>query len=58
MRMLAAIKPLIATLHDRKKEVRSAAAKALNRITGEDFGGDAAKWEAWERERVAAGMGR
>jgi len=42
-----AIVPLIACLADPQPQVRDAAADALKSLTGETFGGDAGKWQAW-----------
>ncbi|NIM05806.1 MAG: hypothetical protein GTO55_06090 [Armatimonadetes bacterium] len=44
-----AVRPLILSLRDRL--VRDEAAEALREITHQDFGIDAAKWEAWWREQ-------
>jgi len=38
---------IIAALKDEDGSVREAAAGALNKITGEDFGEDEAKWRDW-----------
>jgi len=42
-----AVEPLIEILGDDNEQVREAAAEALKSITGQDFGGDAAKWKDW-----------
>ena len=42
-----AVGPLIALLNDEDEWVVQAAYEALQQITGEDFGYDPAKWEAW-----------
>jgi HEAT repeat protein len=38
---------LVPALKDENKGVREAAASALQKITGQEFGDDAAKWEEW-----------
>jgi len=42
-----AITPLIARLADAQPQVRDAAADALKSLTGQAFGIDAGKWQAW-----------
>ncbi len=50
----SAIVPLIEIM-ERGRNARRSAARALKKITGEDFGEDAAKWTAWhERENKVA----
>lgn len=43
----AAVPPLIEALGDREYRVSSAAAQALARISGQDFGRDKTAWKAW-----------
>jgi hypothetical protein len=43
----ASVDALIQALKDKDKEVKSAAARSLNKITGQAFGEDANKWEEW-----------
>ena len=45
----SAIVPLIEIM-DRGRNARRSAARALKKITGEDFGEDAAKWTAWHEQ--------
>lgn len=42
-----AIGPLIAALKETDPELRKESAKALSRITGQDFGESAAEWQKW-----------
>ena len=42
-----AVEPLISALKDEDENVRRTAAEALEKITGEDFGEDEAKWRDW-----------
>lgn len=46
-----AIPALIEALGDEDQYVRSAAAEALGKITGQDFGEDAGRWQEWWEER-------
>ena len=41
------IEGIIATLKDKDGDVRRAAVKALEKITGKNFGEDEAKWRDW-----------
>jgi hypothetical protein len=43
----ASIDALITALKDQDSNVKSAAGNSLKRITGQDFGEDASKWEEW-----------
>jgi hypothetical protein len=45
-----AIGPLIAALKETDPELRKESAKALSRITGQDFGESAAEWQKWWRQ--------
>jgi HEAT repeat protein len=45
-----AVEPLIQILKDENQYVREGAARALKRITGQDFGEDAEKWQKWWEE--------
>ncbi len=47
MKLNAAIDPLITWLSDSDTEIRSAAGVSLQGITGERFGTDLEKWQAW-----------
>jgi len=42
-----AVEPLIGALNDEKDIVRMVAADSLSKITGKDFGRDAAAWQQW-----------
>lgn len=42
-----AVEPLIAALEDSDARVRELAVESLKQLTGQDFGRDRAKWEAW-----------
>ncbi len=44
---ICAVEPLIAALKQESLNVRTQAAKALGKITGQDFGEDSAKWQEW-----------
>ena len=46
-----AVPALIQALEDESGEVRQAAACALEAITGQDFGPDAARWQQWWEEQ-------
>jgi hypothetical protein len=41
------VEPLIEALTDKKSAIQQDAAKALEKITGEDFGVNPDKWQAW-----------
>lgn len=43
----ASIDALIGALKDPEKDVRETAARSLQKISGQDFGEDAAKWQEW-----------
>jgi len=45
-----ALQPLVAALAEDNSYIRSDAVRALERITGKDFGDDRATWEAWLKE--------
>ncbi len=42
-----AVEPLITILKDENRRVRASAAKALKKITGQNFGEDTIKWQEW-----------
>lgn len=46
----SAIEPLIATLKEKDDGLRKESAKALSRLTGQDFGESAAEWQKWWTE--------
>jgi HEAT repeat protein len=46
-----AVIPLVLLLEDREERNRKAAAESLERLTGQRFGTDAAKWKAWLEKR-------
>jgi len=50
---LRAAGPLIAALKDKEEYVTQFVPKALKNITGQDFGEDQAKWQAWWEENRA-----
>lgn len=43
----ASVDALIGALKDQDSSVKSSAARSLKRITGQDFGEDAGKWQEW-----------
>ena len=43
----SAVPALISALGDKKDQVRTKAANALKEITGQSFGKDISKWNAW-----------
>jgi len=49
-----AVRPLILALSDQASDVRFEAAKALQRISGEDYGADPARWRRWWQLEQAA----
>lgn len=54
-----AVEPLIEALKDKDSYVRGNAAWGLRAITGQDFGGDPAKWqEWWEKNKKETRTGR
>lgn len=53
MKETKAIEPLITALKDEEWNVRNTAAKALKKITGQDFGTDQAKWQQWLEKNKA-----
>jgi HEAT repeat protein len=46
-----AVEPLVGALEDEAEPVRTAAAEALQQITGQNFGVEVAKWRAWLKNR-------
>lgn len=47
------VEPLLGLLGDGSDAVRESAARALKKVTGKDFGEDAAKWRAWLKSAPA-----
>lgn len=47
LKLASAIEPLINWLRDPNQEIRNASSVSLQTITGERFGPEAEKWEAW-----------
>lgn len=45
-----AVEPLIEALEDEKPDIQQDAAKALEKITGKDFGVDPIKWQNWWKQ--------
>jgi HEAT repeat protein len=49
--VMAAVPALIQALQDKSDRVRGYAAEALEAITGQQFGQDAARWQQWWNEQ-------
>lgn len=47
-----AVEPLIGVLGDENPEVRRRAAEVLRSITGQDFGQDQGRWQAWYQQSL------
>jgi hypothetical protein len=54
---IGAVPTLIGVLQEEEEEiVRSAIVRALTRITGQDFGQDSARWQAWLQDQPPAAL--